>query len=252
MIECYHIFLRFHCICPPGYFGTLCDLDVNECEVSPCLHEGICINTPGGFKCVCRPGYSGSSFALRWHEDQYESLKSLSRLLRPRAIEATLTQIWLSVKKKSASQYLLLISPPACVRYSACLSVKLTRDKFMSPVLSDENISVSVSCLHFIISASLVSQRYCCFTSIHLSYFPLRRISSYFSARVSLCVCVCTPTKADSCQVLGRLISFVFHTVSSIYPSPVERGGGNLWGIATLESRTWHAWPNSHRSSFYY
>uniref|UniRef100_A0A8P4KTZ8 Protein eyes shut homolog n=1 Tax=Dicentrarchus labrax TaxID=13489 RepID=A0A8P4KTZ8_DICLA len=56
---CYHISLRFHCICPPGYYGTLCDLDVNECEVSPCLHEGICINTPGGFKCVCRPGYSG-------------------------------------------------------------------------------------------------------------------------------------------------------------------------------------------------
>lgn len=51
--------IRFRCECPPGYFGTLCDLDVNECEVSPCRHEGICINTPGGFKCVCRPGYSG-------------------------------------------------------------------------------------------------------------------------------------------------------------------------------------------------
>ncbi|KAM7385717.1 hypothetical protein PAMP_001779 [Pampus punctatissimus] len=51
---------RFHCVCPPGYFGTLCDLDVNECEVSPCLHEGICINKPGGFECVCRPGYSGT------------------------------------------------------------------------------------------------------------------------------------------------------------------------------------------------
>lgn len=90
LIECDHVFLRFHCICPPGYFGTLCDLDVNECEVSPCLHEGICINTPGGFKCVCRPGYSGSSPALRWHEDQYESLKSLPWLLRPHATEAPL------------------------------------------------------------------------------------------------------------------------------------------------------------------
>lgn len=136
---------------------------------------------------------------------------------------------------------MLLISPPACVRYSACLSVKLTRDKFTSLVLSDENISVSVSCLHFISSASLVSQRYCCFTSIHLSYFPLRRISSYFSACVCVCVCVCAPSKADSCQVLGRLISFVFHTVSSIYPSPVERGG-ELSEVLLL----WRAEPDTH------
>lgn len=187
MIKCYHIFLRFRCICPPGYFGTLCDLDVNECEVSPCLHEGICINTPGGFKCVCRPGYSGSSFALRWHEDQYYSLKSLSWLLWLHTIEATLTQIWLSVK--NASQYLLLISPPASARYSACSSAELTRDKFMSPALSDENFSVSVSCLYFISSASCVSQRHCCFTSIHLSYFSSRQVLNYFSARVSTCVC---------------------------------------------------------------
>ncbi|CAB1343906.1 unnamed protein product, partial [Coregonus sp. 'balchen'] len=48
----------FHCNCPPGYFGSLCDLDINECEVSPCLHEAVCINKPGGFKCVCPPGYA--------------------------------------------------------------------------------------------------------------------------------------------------------------------------------------------------
>lgn len=62
LINCCHTYLRFRCICPPGYFGTLCDLDVNECEDSPCLHEGICINTRGGFECICRPGYSGSFF----------------------------------------------------------------------------------------------------------------------------------------------------------------------------------------------
>lgn len=123
---------------------------------------------------------------------------------------------------------MLLISLPASERYSACFSEKLTRDKLMSPVLSDENFSVSVSFLYFISSASLVSQRYCCFTSIHLSYFPPRRISSYFSVCVCVYTCVCTLSKADSCQVLGRLISFVFHTVSSIYPSPVERGGKSL------------------------
>lgn len=59
-------FLRFRCICPQGYFGTLCDLDVNECEDSPCLHEGVCINKRGSFECICRPGYSGT-FSLFLH-----------------------------------------------------------------------------------------------------------------------------------------------------------------------------------------
>uniref|UniRef100_A0A3B3B6K3 Crumbs cell polarity complex component 2b n=1 Tax=Oryzias melastigma TaxID=30732 RepID=A0A3B3B6K3_ORYME len=68
IIHCYRILPRFHCICPPGYFGTLCDLDVNECEVSPCLHEGICINMPGGFKCVCRPGYTGLRCEVKVNE----------------------------------------------------------------------------------------------------------------------------------------------------------------------------------------
>lgn len=59
---------------------------------------------------------------------------------------------------------------------------------------------------------------------LHLSYFPPRRTSSYFSG----CVCICARaiSKADPCQVPGRLISFVFRTVSSIYPLPVERKGG--------------------------
>lgn len=144
------------------------------------------------------PGASSVSVALDTQValspsgDMKINMRVLPWLLRPHAIQATLTQIWLSVKKKEkrASQYLLLISPPASTRYIPCFWVKLTRDKFMSPFLSDENLSVSVSCLYFVSSASLVSERYCCFTSIHLSYFPLRRISSYFSVRVCICVCV--------------------------------------------------------------
>lgn len=59
---------------------------------------------------------------------------------------------------------------------------------------------------------------------------------------VALCVCVSYAlSKADSCQVLGRLISFVFRTVSSIYPSPVERGGG-ISEVLLL----WRTQPDTH------
>ncbi len=55
----------FQCNCVTGYFGTLCNLDVNECEASPCLHDSVCINKPGGFICVCRTGFSGTSPSAR-------------------------------------------------------------------------------------------------------------------------------------------------------------------------------------------
>lgn len=55
----------FQCNCVPGYFGMLCNLDINECDASPCLHDSVCINKPGGFICVCRAGFSGTSPSAR-------------------------------------------------------------------------------------------------------------------------------------------------------------------------------------------
>ena len=38
-----------------GYTGTNCEIDVNECEVTPsiCLNVARCINTNGSFQCYC-------------------------------------------------------------------------------------------------------------------------------------------------------------------------------------------------------
>lgn len=49
----------FNCTCPAGFTGTLCEADIDECEVNPCENEGTCLNTPGGFYCHCHGGFSG-------------------------------------------------------------------------------------------------------------------------------------------------------------------------------------------------
>ncbi|KAA0200586.1 hypothetical protein FBUS_04398 [Fasciolopsis buskii] len=43
------------CVCPPGYEGTLCEQDTDECTLNPCDH--LCFNTPGSYLCACQPGY---------------------------------------------------------------------------------------------------------------------------------------------------------------------------------------------------
>uniref|UniRef100_A0A8D9E0W6 Protein crumbs n=1 Tax=Cacopsylla melanoneura TaxID=428564 RepID=A0A8D9E0W6_9HEMI len=52
---------NFSCTCQPGYTGTLCEEDINECETGAkdVCNYGICVNTNGSYQCFCRPGFAG-------------------------------------------------------------------------------------------------------------------------------------------------------------------------------------------------
>lgn len=41
------------------FTGDLCEEDLNECDSSPCLNNGTCLDVVNGYFCSCRPGYSG-------------------------------------------------------------------------------------------------------------------------------------------------------------------------------------------------
>lgn len=49
----------FTCLCPPGFTGSYCQHDVNECDSRPCLHGGTCHDSYGTYKCTCPQGYTG-------------------------------------------------------------------------------------------------------------------------------------------------------------------------------------------------
>jgi hypothetical protein len=56
------------CLCPPGYTGASCNVDINECQSSPCRNGHPCVNSAGSFTCECGLGYYGTfceSVALR-------------------------------------------------------------------------------------------------------------------------------------------------------------------------------------------
>ncbi|XP_038056664.1 uncharacterized protein LOC119728478 [Patiria miniata] len=44
------------CQCEPGYRGSTCAKDVNECSSRPCQHR--CMNTMGSYRCYCEEGYT--------------------------------------------------------------------------------------------------------------------------------------------------------------------------------------------------
>ncbi|KAB0362081.1 hypothetical protein FD754_006237, partial [Muntiacus muntjak] len=56
---CHNLVGGFSCSCPDGFTGRACERDINECLPSPCKNGAICQNFPGGFNCVCKTGYTG-------------------------------------------------------------------------------------------------------------------------------------------------------------------------------------------------
>ncbi|CAF87407.1 unnamed protein product, partial [Tetraodon nigroviridis] len=44
---------RFSCVCPPGFSGRFCTVNLERCVSRPCSNGGRCIDRAGGFRCIC-------------------------------------------------------------------------------------------------------------------------------------------------------------------------------------------------------
>ncbi|OBS60147.1 hypothetical protein A6R68_08774 [Neotoma lepida] len=45
----------FNCLCPPGYTGSRCEADHNECLSQPCHPGSTCLDLLATFHCICPP-----------------------------------------------------------------------------------------------------------------------------------------------------------------------------------------------------
>lgn len=65
--------LNASCVCPSGFAGSLCELDIGECQLMPCRNNGTCTQGPAGPLCDCQgTGFEGP----RCERDVDECLES--------------------------------------------------------------------------------------------------------------------------------------------------------------------------------
>uniref|UniRef100_G1N252 Uncharacterized protein n=1 Tax=Meleagris gallopavo TaxID=9103 RepID=G1N252_MELGA len=55
---CEDLYTSYRCMCPPGWAGTHCETNIDECSSNPCIH-GNCTDGISSYECVCDPGYTG-------------------------------------------------------------------------------------------------------------------------------------------------------------------------------------------------
>ncbi|CAF2970635.1 unnamed protein product [Rotaria sp. Silwood2] len=55
--KCLQITRSYRCFCTPGYTGTFCETNINECASSPCQHDGICYDLEASYICYCPDGF---------------------------------------------------------------------------------------------------------------------------------------------------------------------------------------------------
>ncbi|XP_050388477.1 delta and Notch-like epidermal growth factor-related receptor isoform X2 [Patella vulgata] len=56
---------HFQCLCPPGFTGSHCEVNINECQPKPCIH-GVCVDFIDKYQCFCLPGYYGGTCNMEY------------------------------------------------------------------------------------------------------------------------------------------------------------------------------------------
>lgn len=55
---CEDLYTSYRCTCRPGWVGTHCETNIDECFSNPCIH-GNCTDGINSYECICEPGYTG-------------------------------------------------------------------------------------------------------------------------------------------------------------------------------------------------
>ncbi len=64
MATALHGIATFTCSCDPGYTGTICETNIDDCVNRNCSGNGVCVDGVDSFGCECESGLTGETCSL--------------------------------------------------------------------------------------------------------------------------------------------------------------------------------------------
>uniref|UniRef100_A0A665VCA8 Delta-like protein n=1 Tax=Echeneis naucrates TaxID=173247 RepID=A0A665VCA8_ECHNA len=63
--DCLDLGQRFTCRCRPGFTGSRCETNIDDCAGNPCHNAGTCIDGINDFTCTCTLGFTSKDCSMR-------------------------------------------------------------------------------------------------------------------------------------------------------------------------------------------
>ncbi|CDW52690.1 neurogenic locus notch protein 2 [Trichuris trichiura] len=66
--SCQDLWNAYECVCPPGFAGKLCEVNIDDCDNAHCENGGTCVDEVADYHCNCLPGWAGKRCELNIDE----------------------------------------------------------------------------------------------------------------------------------------------------------------------------------------
>lgn len=74
---------NYSCICPPGFAGSLCEVNIDDCADHQCQNGAMCSDGINSYKCICRDPTTTGEFCEQLNSFSTNSANSIAPIALP-------------------------------------------------------------------------------------------------------------------------------------------------------------------------
>lgn len=78
-----HQMTNYSCLCPPGFAGSLCEVNIDDCAEHQCQNGAMCVDGVNSYRCVCRDPTTSGEFCEQLNSYATSSANSIAPMALP-------------------------------------------------------------------------------------------------------------------------------------------------------------------------
>jgi len=61
------------CVCPEGFEGDACEINIDDCEDNDCENNSTCVDGINNYTCMCSPEYTGNTVLTKRDDNMFST-----------------------------------------------------------------------------------------------------------------------------------------------------------------------------------